>query len=69
MKVGRDDLLLLKVIIIGDSGVGKSNILMRFTDGEFRANYTPTIGVDFKIKSVTINDKKIKFQIWDTAGQ
>jgi small GTP-binding protein len=61
--------MLLKVIIIGDSGVGKSNILMKFSDSEFKTSYTPTIGVDFKIKSLSMQGKRIKFQIWDTAGQ
>ena len=61
--------LLLKLIIIGDSGVGKSNIFMRLCDEEFKPNYTPTIGVDFKIKSISIGDRRLKFQIWDTAGQ
>jgi small GTP-binding protein len=61
--------LLLKLIIIGDSGVGKSKTLMRLCDEEFKSNYTPTIGVDFKIKSITMNGRRLKFQIWDTAGQ
>jgi small GTP-binding protein len=52
--------LLLKLIIIGDSGVGKSKTLMRLCDEEFKSNYTPTIGV---------NGRRLKFQIWDTAGQ
>jgi small GTP-binding protein len=42
---------------------------MRLCDEEFKSNYTPTIGVDFKIKSITMNGRRLKFQIWDTAGQ
>ena len=60
---------LLKILIIGDSGVGKSCILSRFADNSFIANYISTIGVDFKIKTIKINNKVVKIQIWDTAGQ
>lgn len=60
---------LYKIIIIGDSGVGKSNILMRFTDDMFSSEFISTIGVDFKIHSVQQDGKKVKLQIWDTAGQ
>jgi len=61
--------LLLKVIIVGDSGVGKTNLLTYFCEGVFKDNYVATIGVDFKIKMLTVDDKRIKMQIWDTAGQ
>ena len=60
---------LIKLIIIGDSGVGKTCLLMRFTDNSFITNYISTIGIDFKIKPVTIDGKVVKLQIWDTAGQ
>ncbi|KAF4676863.1 Ras- protein Rab-11A [Perkinsus chesapeaki] len=60
---------LFKVVLIGDSGVGKSNILSRFTRGEFNLESRSTIGVEFATKSVRIGDKVIKAQIWDTAGQ
>lgn len=60
---------LVKVIVIGDSGVGKTNLITRFCENHFRDTYVATIGVDFKIKSLTMGDKKIKLQIWDTAGQ
>ena len=60
---------MAKVIIIGDSGVGKTNFITRFCEGSFKESYVATIGVDFKIKSVSIEDKKYKLQIWDTAGQ
>ena len=60
---------IFKVLIIGDSSVGKSNILLRFSDNIFHDTFLPTIGVDFKIRNVTFNAKNIKLNIWDTAGQ
>lgn len=60
---------LVKLIIIGDSGVGKTNILMRFCEADFKENYVATIGVDFKIKILPVDGMKLKLQIWDTAGQ
>ena len=60
---------LVKLIIIGDSGVGKTNLLMRFCEQDFKSNYVATIGVDFKIKTIQVDDKRFKLQIWDTAGQ
>jgi Ras-related protein Rab-1A len=60
---------LFKIIIIGDSGIGKSAILFRFADDMYNDSYISTIGVDFKIKTIFINGKMIKLQIWDTAGQ
>lgn len=61
--------ILFKIIIIGNSGTGKSAILNRYSDNTFDERHCSTIGVDFKIKSVTIDNTKIKLQIWDTAGQ
>jgi len=60
---------LFKVVLIGDSGVGKSNILSRFTRDEFSLESKSTIGVEFATKSINVNGKIIKLQVWDTAGQ
>ena len=60
---------LFKLLIIGDAGVGKSSLLLRFADDKFTTAYINTIGVDFKIRSIKYKNKKIKLQIWDTAGQ
>jgi Ras-related protein Rab-8A len=60
---------LAKVIIIGDTGVGKTNILTKYCTGQFKDSYVATIGVDFKMKTVAVDGGKIKLQIWDTAGQ
>ncbi|XP_038057652.1 ras-related protein Rab-10-like isoform X3 [Patiria miniata] len=61
--------LLFKLLLIGDSGVGKTCILFRFSDDTFNTTFISTIGIDFKIKTVELQGKKIKLQIWDTAGQ
>jgi small GTP-binding protein len=58
-----------KIVMIGDSGVGKSCILLRFADDKFNENFYATIGVDFRFKNVMVDDKSVKLQIWDTAGQ
>jgi len=60
---------LFKLLIIGDSGVGKSSLLLRFADNTFSGNYITTIGVDFKIRNVVIDGERVKLQIWDTAGE
>ena len=60
---------LFKLLIIGESGVGKTCLLLRFTDDSFTANHLTTIGIDFKIKIINLENKLIKLQIWDTAGQ
>lgn len=60
---------LFKVVLIGDSGVGKSNLLSRFTRDEFSLESKSTIGVEFATRSIRVEDKVIKAQIWDTAGQ
>jgi Ras-related protein Rab-1A len=58
-----------KVLVIGDSGCGKSALIIRYCDNEFSESYFNTIGVDFKMKTKEINNIKIKINIWDTAGQ
>ena len=60
---------LFKILVIGNAGVGKTNILMRYIDDSFDMSYMSTIGVDFKIKTVKVDDVVVKLQIWDTAGQ
>jgi len=60
---------LFKVVLIGDSGVGKSNLLSRFTRNEFNLDTKSTIGVEFATRSINVDGKTVKAQIWDTAGQ
>jgi Ras-related protein Rab-18 len=59
---------IFKLLLIGDSGVGKSSLLLRFTTDTFD-DLSPTIGVDFKLKLLTLGGKRLKLTIWDTAGQ
>ncbi|KAL9654638.1 hypothetical protein ABK040_006700 [Willaertia magna] len=61
--------VLYKVVVIGDSGVGKSNLITRFTQNKFTKDTKPTIGVEFGAKSIEYDNVTIKGQIWDTAGQ
>jgi Ras-related protein Rab-1A len=66
----RDDYdVAFKVLLVGDSAVGKSSIFVRYVDNAFNNSYISTIGVDFKIRSIKHKDKSIRLQIWDTAGQ
>ena len=60
---------IFKLVLIGDTCVGKSCILVRFSDDIFDDNYVTTIGVDFRFKTMAIKNKIVKIQIWDTAGQ
>ena len=65
----RDYDSLIKLLLIGDSGVGKSCLLLRFAENSFTTSFITTIGIDFKIKKMRIRDANVKLQIWDTAGQ
>ncbi|XP_026473075.1 ras-related protein Rab-18-like [Ctenocephalides felis] len=68
--MSEDEILTtLKILIIGESGVGKSSLLLRFTEDNFDEDQSLTIGVDFKTKKITIDGSVIKLAIWDTAGQ
>ena len=60
---------LLKYVIIGDSGVGKSNILLQYINGKFSDDFKATVGVEFGAKNIEINSRIYRIQIWDTAGQ
>ena len=60
---------LFKLLLIGNSSVGKSSLLFRFVENVWDDSFVPTIGVDFKLKTLEVNGKKVKLQIWDTAGQ
>jgi Ras-related protein Rab-18 len=60
---------LFKLLMIGDAAVGKSSMLIRFTDDAFDEHIQSTIGVDFKVKQLELNNKRIKLTVWDTAGQ
>ncbi|KAF7232522.1 hypothetical protein EG68_09876 [Paragonimus skrjabini miyazakii] len=67
--MGPDYDYLFKLLLIGDSGVGKSCLLLRFADDTYSDTYISTIGVDFKIRTIELDGKAVKLQIWDTAGQ
>ena len=71
MNIESDFETLLKICIIGDSSVGKTNVLFKFIEGQFSPLHVATIGFDYKSKIITLptSKKKVKLQIWDTAGQ
>lgn len=60
---------LFKLVIVGNQGVGKSSLFLRFSDDTFVENYLATIGVDFRFKTLNIDGQQVKLQMWDTAGQ
>ncbi|EAY23387.1 hypothetical protein TVAG_070500 [Trichomonas vaginalis G3] len=60
---------LFKLLIVGESGVGKTCMLLRFADNSFEENFLSTIGVDFKVREIDVDGKRVKLQIWDSAGQ
>ena len=59
----------LKMIIIGDSGVGKTSLVHKFCKNQFKIDYSTTIGIEFESKDIKVNQKDVQLQIWDTAGQ
>lgn len=61
--------MMIKILILGESSVGKSCLLMRFADNSFSSTFMSTIGIDFKIKKVEIDGQSVRLQLWDTAGQ
>ena len=71
MKINSDFEFQIKIVIIGDSGVGKTNFIFRFTEGRFSPLHVTTVGFDYKSKIIKLptSKKKVKLQIWDTAGQ
>ncbi|XP_029847953.1 ras-related protein Rab-3 isoform X1 [Ixodes scapularis] len=60
---------MFKILIIGNSSVGKTSFLFRYADDSFTSAFVSTVGIDFKVKTVFRHDKRVKLQIWDTAGQ
>jgi len=70
MNEQQQQLPVIKMVVVGDSGVGKSCLLLRFCDDQFSASFTATVGIDFKIRTVTLaGGRRVRLQIWDTAGQ
>ena len=69
MSFSQDYDYLFKILLIGNSAVGKSSLLLRFAENTFPESFLPTIGVDFKIKTFLLEGQTVKLQIWDTAGQ
>ena len=69
MSADENEEINLKILILGDSSVGKTSLLLKYVDGYFPTIYVATIGIEYKIKTIKINDLNINLQIWDTAGQ
>jgi len=68
-SVNKQPTAQIKLLLIGDSGVGKSCCLLRFSEDSFTPSFITTIGIDFKIRTIELDGKRVKLQIWDTAGQ
>jgi len=68
-NAGKDYDILHKIVLIGDSGVGKTSLLQRFAEQVFSNTHITTIGVDFKLRTIQVGNKRVKLQVWDTAGQ
>jgi small GTP-binding protein len=60
---------MCKILLVGDSGVGKSSLMLKFTEDVFKGSLMSTVGLDFKIKTIIVDGKRVKLQIWDSAGQ
>ncbi|XP_020215844.1 ras-related protein Rab7 [Cajanus cajan] len=69
MDISQRKRTLLKVIVLGDSGVGKTSLINQYVDKKFSQQYKATIGADFVTKEIQVDDKLVTLQIWDTAGQ
>lgn len=67
--VSEDYDFLFRVVVVGESGVGKSSLVSRFALDQYDGNFTATIGVDFRVTGAQVGSKKVKYQLWDTAGQ
>eukprot|EP00475_Leptophrys_vorax_P026278 TRINITY_DN3699_c0_g1_i1.p1 TRINITY_DN3699_c0_g1~~TRINITY_DN3699_c0_g1_i1.p1 ORF type:complete len:209 (+),score=58.28 TRINITY_DN3699_c0_g1_i1:64-690(+) len=65
----KDHDFLFKIVLLGDSGVGKSSLMLRFADDVFNESFVSTIGVDYRFRTVNIDGKRVKLHLWDTAGQ
>lgn len=64
-----NDTIVFKLLLIGDSGVGKSSLLLRYVNDAYSTSHMSTIGIDFKVKTIDVDGQRVKLQIWDTAGQ
>lgn len=67
--MSNEQIPILRLMTIGDTGVGKTSMILRYTEDQFPKDHLATIGVDFKVKETEIDSRKVKVQIWDTAGQ
>ena len=61
--------ITLKILLVGDSSVGKTTLLLKYVEGKFSDSHITTIGVEYKDKEITVDNRKINLQIWDTSGQ
>lgn len=68
-EVSKDYDVLHKIVLIGDSAVGKTSLLQRFAEQQFQDSHISTIGVDFKLRTIQVDNTRVKLQVWDTAGQ
>ena len=69
MSSNEDNIIVLNIILLWDSSVGKTSLLKKYIDDVFEETYMSTIGVDFKEKKISLNDLKVNLKIWDSAGQ